>query len=527
MAVPPVGLPGALTPVGMALNVAVSNPEALNAPYLLRLRYDGNAVANEDDLAVVYFNAVTSRYEPVTVLAHDKAADSFLVEARTFSAFVVVSYAATSLPASYTLPGFTPANSGWSITNAGSYHALGGNALGMAGFSAWYAGNRTGDLSTKFSPSVAPLVATHAQLAQGQYWAQKSNTYRGSLANAAKARLMKLSMALLDQPVILVLGNNGSAASAMVLYGYDSTGLRFYDPNVPGVAQTVTFDGTTLGNYGGFDSLSYVALPSLGRTDDFAQLTTEAEAGFASSSLINVGSPSPDQQVAARRITLDGTLSGSLATGASMLVYAKGLPQRVAASAGSFTATLPASAGSNTIVVVAGSDVGQQSNWHRNAAVQVLNVNSSVEATKLMTTLVWDQDGSDLDLYVSEPPPSTETAWYANSSTDKLLELHFEDTSGLGPEHTSLATLGAAPGTALPGLYRIRVHYYADRGAGPTVSGTVMVLVNEGQVNQQLTWRRFTLTAASSGNDSPGATGPDWADIATADLVNGVITVGP
>ena len=90
-----------------------------------------------------------------------------------------------------------------------------------------------------------------------------------------------------------------------------------------------------------------------------------------------------------------------------------------------------------------------------------------------------------------------------------------------------MSTLGSTPGTVLPGLYTIRVHYFGETGAGQTVSGTVSVLVNEGLANQKLLTKRFTLTGPNSSNDGPGGTGGNWADIATVDLVNGVINLSP
>lgn len=526
---PPAGLPATLTPVGMAMDVTVSKPDQLNAPVLMTIRYDDAAVANEDDLAVVHYNTATSRYEPVTVLDHDKAANSFRIETRTFSPFAVVALAA-ALPASHTVTGFNPATHGWNIENFGSYFAPGGNCLGMSGYAAWFHGNRSGTLSTKFSAtgdvetSTAGLVVARAHLAQSQYWAKKSNTYLSRLGNAATARLMRVYLALMDQPVILLLGVNGSPRHASVLYGYDANGFRFYDVNHLGAAQTVGFDGSNWGSYENYNSFSFVALPSLGRTEDFAALTTEAEAGFSSNSLITISSPTSNQQVAGRQVTLAGSLSGTLNSAASLVAYVQGVPQQVPVRAGSFSATLPVANGQNTVVLFAGVDIGSQSNWFRNAATRIVNINGAQARTALLATLTWDQDATDVDLYVTEP--GNQTAWYANKSTTNQLELDFDNTTGFGPEHTTLSLASVPAGTVLPGQYRIRVHYYA--GARASVSGTVSILLNEGLPTQQLVSKRFTLTNPSSSNDDPGRTGPDWADIATVDVVNSVINLsGP
>ena len=41
---------------------------------------------------------------------------------------------------------------------------------------------------------------------------------------------------------------------------------------------------------------------------------------------------------------------------------------------GSFSATLPVSTGVNTVVLLAGVNIGQQSNWYRNAATRIVSV---------------------------------------------------------------------------------------------------------------------------------------------------------
>lgn len=524
---PPAGLPSALMPIGAAVDVAVSKPHLLNAPLLLTVRYDPRAVTHADDLSVVHYNSAAQRYEPVTVLAHDRASHAITFEARTFSPFVVVDFAAAELPTSYTVPGFDPSENGWSIPNFGSYHSPGGNCLGMSGYSTWYFGSRSGPLATKFSPagspSTAQLVAARAHLAQSQYWARQSDDYLRRLGNGATARLMRMSLALFGQPTILLLGTDGTPRHASVLFGYDANGFKFYDVNVPGQTQTVRFDGTNWGTYSRYNTFSYVALPSLGRTEDFEQLTAQAEGGFASSSLITVTAPTPGQGVDSHSVTLTGTLSGELNGASSMVAYVKGVPQRVAAGTGAFESTLPVSAGDNTIVLFAGPNISQQSNWYPNAATMILSVNGTAPPTTLLTTLTWDQDASDVDLYVIEPPPRGEAAWYANMVTDHRMALDFDNTVGFGPEHVTLTTTGAQPGTVLDGLYKVRVHYYGDHGAGSTVSGTVSILINEGQPTQRLVQRRFTLSGADPRNDRPSGSGGDWADIASVDLINGVV----
>lgn len=526
---PPAGLPAGYAAVGAAVDVSIDKADMLNAPLLVTLRYDVGATPQEDKLAVLHYNGTTNAYEPTTILNQDKAAHSLQFEARSFSPFLVVSTHLASLPATFSVANFSPANNGWNIPNFGSYYSPNGNCLGMAGYATWFFGSRSENLHGKFpttgSPNIAQLVAARAMLAQSQYWAQKSSTYLNTLGQPATAALMRAYLALSGKPLILLLGTDGSPKHAGVVYGYDETGFTFYDTNYPDQVQRVTFDGTNWGTYGGYNYFSFVAVPSLGRTEDFAQLTTEAEAGFTTSSEIQLTSPTPNQQIATHDVTLTGNLTGSLNSATSLIAYVKGVPQLVSPSSGAFSATLPVSSGINTIVLFAGVNIAQQSNWYKNAATLIIDVNGTFSPATLLTTLTWNQDDSDVDLYVTEPPPSGASAWYASKVTAQRLALDFDNTHGFGPEHTTLTTSGPNAGTVLPGVYPIAVHYYSDHGVSKTVTGTVTIVVNEGQPNQKVASKSFTITTSNSANDQPGKSGPDWVQIGTVDLVAGTISL--
>ena len=528
---PPSGLPKGLTPAAAAVDIAISNVTGINAPFLITLPYDPTGMPDENQTAVVHYNTTTSRYEPLTILKHDTTAHAFLVETRTFSPFVIVNFVATALDVSHSASGFSPANNGWNIPNFGSYFSPGGNCLGMSAYAVWYFDNNVSPaLSSAYSathpvPSIAQLVVIRAHLAQSGYWAVKSSTYLNQLPAATTAELMKMYIDVFDQPLILLLGTNGGAQHASVLYGYTATSFQFYDVNVVGTPQNLTFDGTNFGTYTGFNTFAYVALPSVGRTEEFSSLTTEAQGGFSSSSLISVTSPIPGQQIAAHSATLSGTLSSSINPAASMIAYVKGIPQSVATSPGAFSATIPIANGDNSVVLLAGVNIAQQSNWYPNAATLVLDVTGSLPATKLLTTLTWNQDNTDVDLYVTEPSPSNQTAWFANLQTSNRLTLDFDNTGGFGPEHTTLTTTGTNPGIVLPGLYTIKVHYYSDHGSGQTVTGSVSIVLNEGTTTQLFQTQPFTIFVSNSENASPGATGSDWVTIGTVNVAGNAITV--
>jgi hypothetical protein len=395
---PPAGIPASLTPVGAAIDVSIDQPAELNAPLIVTLRYDASIVADETNLAVIHYNTTTNKYEPATVLAQDTTTHSFTIASRTFSPFLIVYFDPTVLlPASHMVTNFSPQNNGWNIDNSGNYFTKHGNCLGMAAFAIWYFKNEPDALNGKFSadgaPSIAQILAVRAQLAQSQYWAHASTDFLSTLGSAATAKLMKFYLAEFDEPLVFIMGDASAPyAHAGVLYGYDSSGFTFYDTNVENASQTVTFDGSSFGTYNGsqtpgdppdtYTLFTYDAQPSLGRTEDFAELESEAAANFISSQYITVASPTPDAVVTSLPLTLQGSLQSNdpslqlIAYIGAEIVSFKEVP--------SFSQTVNPPLGNDTIILLAGDEIAtqnataQQSNWYANSAAYIFDVNVQV-----------------------------------------------------------------------------------------------------------------------------------------------------
>jgi hypothetical protein len=409
---PPAGIPASLTPVGAAIDVALDQPTQLNAPLIVNLRYDASIVADETNLAVIHFNTTTNRYEPVTVLAQDTTAHSFTIESRTFSPFLVVYYDPTVLlPASHTVTNFSPENNGWNINNTGNhYFTRNGNCLGMSAFAIWYFQNEPDNLNGKFpnsggDTSIAQLLATRAQLAQSQFWAHASNTFLSTLGAVTTAKLMKFYLTVFDQPLILIMGSAlAPAAHASVLYGYNGSGFIFYDVNYMNASQSVSFDGTSFGTYNGsvfaggvspesgapYTIFTYDAQPSLGRTEDFAELEREAAANFISSQYITVNTPSVDAVITSMPMTIAGSVSSNDPFIQMIAYIGSNDPVPVPVTLGgpySYDAKPPL--GENTIVLLAGDDlqtqalVATQSNWYANSDAFIFNVTVQVPVSIL------------------------------------------------------------------------------------------------------------------------------------------------
>jgi len=525
---PPAGFPSDFTPVGEAHDISLDHPEYLNAPVILTLPYDDTGMGSDEDGGVVALHYDGTHYEPMTILSQDPVHNTLTIDSRDFS-IISLGYIAAAVfstfATSYT-DGFAPTANGWDINNFGSYFSPGGNCLGMSAYACWFYTSHAGNLFGHYSTvggaptSIAHLTATRAHLAQSQSWALQFHNYEQSLGGTITGKLMKYFLANFNEPLVLVLtGAPGGHAS--VVYGWDATGFTFYDVNFNSVVQHLpwTFAGG-FGSYAGgfaapgFTQFGFVAEPSLGRTEDFAALTTEAEGGFTGSSDISLTSPTPDQEIDARDAQLTGALSGSLNSLATLLCYVKGLPQTVPVSGGAFNSTIPINNGDNTLILLAGVNLSQQSNWYQNCATLIRNVKGNKQDADMLATLTWDQDQTDVDLYVTEP--GGETSWYRNHITSNGMELDFDNVEGYGPEHTSVSTLEGD--TVLPGPYVIRVHYYQDHGGGP-VTGKVTVVLHEGKPEQTVQNFPFAIGTGSPANAAPGGTGPDWVDITTETLV--------
>jgi uncharacterized protein YfaP (DUF2135 family) len=139
-------------------------------------------------------------------------------------------------------------------------------------------------------------------------------------------------------------------------------------------------------------------------------------------------------------------------------------------------------------------------------------VTGTFNAAKLLVTLVWDTPSTDVDLYVTEP--GGETVYY--SSKTHAGNLDVDRTQGFGPENYSLGKAGAK---VAPGDYRVRVHYYADRGLGRT-EWTVRVLSEESTGEQQRRNFYGILDYSNSSGATPGSTGNDWNEVCIVRVAN-------
>ena len=518
----PLALPTGLAQVDEAFEIDISDADQdfINGPFKISVSYDDAGTMNDRHVLLpLHFEG--GEYRPVRILAIDPAAGSITFESRSFSTFVLAAFDKLRLPDRHQT-GFAPERNGWQIVNDGSYFSPGGDCLGMSGYAVWYYNNRSDELFMKYRDDIANLVAARAHLAQSQTWAKSQWRTMVALPESYVVSAMKGYMSFLRTPLILLMGTGGRAAHASVVYGYDTRGFDFYDVNHPRMNQSVAYNGG-FGRYGSYDSFGFVAAASLGRTEDFGALTEQATAGFVRSNHIEVTSPGSGDVIATRETSVTGSVDTNLGGNGAVRLGLSVNGQRMRGvdldGGGNFHAPLEVSQGTNTLIFLAGVNIRAQSNWYRNAATLIRTFEGDIPFTNLLTTLAWDQNRTDVDLYITEP--LGETMWYRSLRTTNGLTLDIDDTNGFGPEH---GTLGESH-TPLEGVYRVRVHYYSDSGTGLPATGSVTILVHQGLETQAVEEVRFSIASADSNAAGPGGSGPSWADIADVDVVGGTIEV--
>jgi uncharacterized protein YfaP (DUF2135 family) len=128
--------------------------------------------------------------------------------------------------------------------------------------------------------------------------------------------------------------------------------------------------------------------------------------------------------------------------------------------------------------------------------------------SKMLVTLVWDNDRADLDLYVINPAGAA--VWYNNQRLPSGAALDVDHRGGFGPENFSFGRAGAE---VPPGRYRVRVHLFSDHGDVSRTEWAARVITDENTSEQQLKTYWGILDVSNSANDRPFAAGPDWNDV--------------
>jgi uncharacterized protein YfaP (DUF2135 family) len=230
-----------------------------------------------------------------------------------------------------------------------------------------------------------------------------------------------------------------------------------------------------------------------------------------SSQGITIETPARDARIGTRATELTGSYQGAGCPAGVIAV--NGFMQQFAVATGGsgrFAEKVVLRPGANHLAV----QIGER--------YKTRLVSGTFAPAKLLVTLVWDTNNTDLDLYVAEP--SGETVWYGNKNLPSGGNLDVDRMEGFGPENYSL---GQAEGKVAAGTYRVSVHYYASRGVGRS-EWTVRVISDESSPAQQRQEFYGILDGSDSGNARPGSWGDDWNAVCEMDVArNGRVTFTP
>lgn len=104
---------------------------------------------------------------------------------------------------------------------------------------------------------------------------------------------------------------------------------------------------------------------------------------------------------------------------------------------------------------------------------------AAITPADFRATLFWDTNGTDVDLWVTDP--TGEKCYFANRNTASGLELDVDDVTGYGPENIT------GEMDLPPGQYLVQVHYYSDHGTNLASDCTVVITLLEGTPQETIT----------------------------------------
>jgi hypothetical protein len=95
----------------------------------------------------------------------------------------------------------------------------------------------------------------------------------------------------------------------------------------------------------------------------------------------------------------------------------------------------------------------------RRVASDQVTVTGDFQTSGVRVQLSWDTNGTDVDLWVTEP--SGEKVYFAHKDSEFGGHLDVDDVDGYGPENYTIVD-------PPDGDYVVQVHYWSDHGYGPS-----------------------------------------------------------
>ncbi len=248
--------------------------------------YDTSSVGPNEVPVVLYWDDSINQYDSMRVVSFDRTAGTITFRTHHFSSYVVEYVKGLFAALSGTIPappaisnidtGFTPAQNGFAVVNFDSADtwASGGACYGLAAFADWSFSNKQPPLFSNYFGSTNPLRANPLEMDLARdliYETFKlTKPENGNVISDIKSFLasspssswdawtaQKLVSYMLTthKPQILALfqnrdPNNTGSKHAVLVYKWDQAqGFTIYDPNVPGVPQSINFKWPTFSSY--------------------------------------------------------------------------------------------------------------------------------------------------------------------------------------------------------------------------------------------------------------------------------------
>jgi uncharacterized protein YfaP (DUF2135 family) len=162
---------------------------------------------------------------------------------------------------------------------------------------------------------------------------------------------------------------------------------------------------------------------------------------------ITITSPPNGHRTDEKVLTVSGTCADKRVTEGAFTL--NGASHAIPIKDGRFSEKVVLRPGWNDVTISARNRFAQRS--------QSIRVFANIRPAFFKAVLTWDTNGTDVDLWVTDP--QGKTTWYRNKSPAEHRKLDIDDTNGHGPETYTIEAL-------VPGRYVVRVQYY--RGTVPT-----------------------------------------------------------
>jgi uncharacterized protein YfaP (DUF2135 family) len=533
------------TPSGVILNIDGGGVKEFINPITITAPFNGDMTV----MPVPFYIDHSGKLHAVQLINIDRTSKTFSFQTFHASWFT---WAIVEIVGSNRVfdTSFKPENDGFTVVNNGSDYNRRGECFALPAFADWYFETHS-HTDGKFYPKYMYLVgkdarnqdlygqdiiATRAYISTMQKWEQYAPQVRNqsNLSDAEQVAYIQASLVDTGRPALLYLSDSqirSDRIHAILAYGFESgaAGIKFhvYDPNHPYDA-TKPADSdryllynnvtNTTDNYDEWASAVFLAEGALYYEENFQNILADADAFFQSpGAIINLASHTSGQTVQTNNITLSGIIDSSqvLVTNLWVTVGSTTYGSSVEPN-GAFNIPIFLNSGINHIeFLTKGEDIhGNSILVSSKLATNDFDfvINSEVPHAKLLMTLTWNTNDTDLDTYVIDPTGDYSAYYHMVTADGGALDR--DDVDGYGPEHWTLLSTDTV---RYDQPYKFRVHYFSDHGNGPS-NYTVTITLDQGTPLETTQTYSGNLAVSNPGNDAPDGQGADWADIATISI---------